>query len=77
MCKLAEGENGVLIELGVHLRNVLVAAHAAFLQALHILRNVLLPVLYCLQMHGLLSQTGKFLKVCNSMQSPEEAVLCV
>ena len=58
MRKLAEGEDGVLVELGVHLRNGLVAAHAALLQALHILRNVLLPVLYRLHMHGLSSRAG-------------------
>ena len=61
MRKLAEGEDGVLVELGVHLRSGLVAAHAALLQAFHILRNILRSVLYRLRMHGPYSQTAHLL----------------
>ena len=61
MRQLAEGEDGVLIELGVHLRSGLVAAHAALLQAFHILRNILRSVLYRLRMHGPYSQTAHLL----------------
>ena len=50
MCKLAEGQNGVLIQLSIHLCYGFVTAHLAIVQALHILLHIALPVLYGLRM---------------------------
>lgn len=47
--KLAEHQSGVLIQLRIHVPDLLVPSHLAFLQAVHILRDVCLPQLDRLQ----------------------------